>query len=324
VGAYHRAIERASGDPTEEVALRLRLGRVLTDETGQIEKALEQFRAVHDADPENVDALAALERLYRQTSNHTELLAIYEKKRELASDPDARRAILASIAELHVVELANPRAGIDTYRALLEESPQDPAALAALDDLYRGLEDWENYAEILRARLELDNPEERIVDLKYRLGSVLEKHLGDPAAALTNYREILFIDPANEPARLALEALLENPELRAETAAILQEIYEGRGDWAKLIGTLEILAAAEEDRRVALLRKVARVAAENLEDLPRAVEAQARALRTDPSDAETLGELEVLAEQANAWDELEKILSEIAEGLSDPALARAY
>jgi tetratricopeptide (TPR) repeat protein len=325
VGAYHRAIERASED-AERIGLRLRLGRVLTEETGEVEKALEQFRAVHEADPENTDAISALERLYRQTLNHAELLGIYEKKRDLASEPEARHSILASIAQLHVSELKNPRAGIDTYRQLLEENPQDPIALAALDGLYKDLEDWENYAEVLRARLELDNTEEQIVDLKYRLGSALEKHLGDPAGALANYREILFVDPANEPARAALETLLEHPELRAETASILQEIYESRGDWAKLIGSLEILAAAEEDqgRRVGLLRKVARVAAQNLQDLPAAIEAQARALRADPSDGDTLAELEQFAEQATAWDDLERILSEVAEGLADPALARAY
>src|SRR5262249_6942509 len=106
----------------------------------------------------------------------------------------------------------------------------------------------------------------------------------------------------------------------------LQEIYEGRGDWEKLIGALEILAAAEAstDSRVALLRKVARTAAENLNDVGRAFEAQARALKDDPAKPETRSELEALAERANAWDRLDVIFSEIAEGLSDARLAREY
>ena len=41
--------------------------------------------------------------------------------------------------------------------------------------------------------------------------------------------------------------MLENAELRAEAAAILEAIYEERGDWEKLIDALEILARAEGD-----------------------------------------------------------------------------
>ncbi|MFO0548190.1 MAG: tetratricopeptide repeat protein [Polyangiaceae bacterium] len=328
IKSYTKCIENAesNGDVMLGVTLRLRLGRVLVDEVGRIDDALQQFRAVYEADGENPDAIAALERLYRQTGRHQDLLGIFEKKRDLATDTEERRHILSAIAVLYENELKNPRAAIDTYRQVLQENDRDPDALKALDLLYRQLEDWEPYVEVLRARIEIDVPEPELIDLKYRLGSTLEKHLNDSAGALENYREILFIDPANDDARLALERLLENPELRSETASILQEIYETRADWPKLLGALEILAESEGDttRRVALLRKVARVAAENLRDLPKAIEAQARALREEPNNAEALGELEQLAEQASAWDDLVRILSEIAESLGDPPLARAY
>ncbi len=328
IGSYKNAIGAAeqTNDVELAIVLRLRLGRVLVDEVGRIDQALEEFRAVYDQDSENQDAISALERLYRQTNRHQDLLGIFEKKRDLATEPDERRAILFQIARLYENELANPSAAIATYRQVLEENERDPEALVALDRLYRDQSDWEPYVEVLRARIELDNPEPELIDLKYRLGSTLEKHLGDPAGALENYREILFLDAGNDPARLSLEHLLENPELRAETASILQEIYESQGDWPKLVGALEILAESEADsaRRVALLRKVGRVASENLEDLPKAIDAVARALREDPTSGETLGELEQLAAQAGAWDRLEQILSEIAESLGDPSLARAY
>ena len=43
-------------------------------------------------------------------------------------------------------------------------------------------------------------------------------------------------------------------ELRSDAAAILESIYEERGDWSQLIGALEILSAGESDleKRVAL------------------------------------------------------------------------
>jgi tetratricopeptide (TPR) repeat protein len=328
VAAYTRSIAAADeqGDVELGVDLRLWLGRVLLDEVGQIDDALAQFRAVYEVDNENAAALAALEGLYRSTGRSQELLGIFEKKRDLAADPQARQASLYAIAELYESKLGDQLSAITTYNQVLDDEPMDGQALAALDRLYAAQGQWEDYAEILKRRIGLDVAEEQLIDFKLRLGAAQEKHLSDPAAALENYREVLFLDSANEPARLALEALLDNADLRTESAAILEEIYEARGDWEKLISAREILAAGELDasRRATLLRRIARTAANELEDLPRGFEAQARALRDDPSDQETRAELESLAQRAGAWDKLDLVFGEIAEGLSDAQLSREY
>ena len=328
ITAYGHAIARADEAVDLELAigLRLRLGRVLRDEVKRIDDALAQFRAVYDADGENADAIASLEQLYRDTSRFADLLGIYEKKRDLTPDPDERRPILYAIAVLYENELKDAPNAVDTYLQVLVDQPMDAQALAALDKLYREQEKWEEYADILRKRIEISDEEGLLIDLKYRLGATLEKHLGDASGALDNYREILLIDSGNDAARAELEAMLENAELRAEAAGILEEIYESRADWEKLIQALEILAAAAADvnGRVRLLRKVARTAADNLNDLGRAFDAQARALKDDPANLETRTELEQLAERASAWDKLDVIFSEIAEGISDAELARGY
>ncbi|WP_437768228.1 tetratricopeptide repeat protein [Sorangium sp. So ce281] len=328
IQSYSSAIERAEGegDIALGVDLRLRLGRVLLDEVKRIDEALSQFRAVYEADGENQAAIGALERLYRETGRFGELLGIYEKKLGIVTEPEERKQILYAIAELYEGELRDAAQAIGTYRQVLDDEPTDPQALAALDKLYREQQDWESYVDVLRKRIDSPLDEQALIDLKFRLGSTLEKHLNDAAGALENYKEILILDPGNDEARLALEALLSNESLRAEAAAILQEIYEGRGDWERLIQALEILAAAEGDTatRVALLRKVARTAAESLSDLGRAFDAQSRALKDDPSHAETRAELESLAAQAGAWDRLDVIFSEIADSLSDARLSREY
>ncbi|APR78089.1 TPR domain protein [Minicystis rosea] len=328
IAAFQAAIGRAdeAGDSELAIALRLRLGHVLRDEVKRIDDALAQFRAVYDADGENADAIAALEQLYRDTGRFGELLGIYEKKRDLVSEPDERRPILYAIAVLYENELKDPNSAITTYLQVLDDEPMDAQALAALDKLYGEQQKWEEYADILRKRIEIADGEELMIDLKYRLGRTLEQHLGDARGALDNYREILLLDPVNDAARAALEAMLEQPELSAEAAQILEEIYETRGDWEKLIRALEILAAAADDvaGRVRLLRKVARTAAENLNDVPRAFDAEARALKDDPANVETRGELEQLAAKSGAWDRLDGIFAEIAQSLEDAQLARGY
>ncbi|MCU0680773.1 MAG: tetratricopeptide repeat protein [Polyangiaceae bacterium] len=328
IGAYGRAIAgaEASGEGSLVPALRLRLGRVLEQEVGRVDDALAQFRAVYDADGENAEAIGALERLYRQTSRFQDLLHVYERKRELATTWEDRRATLAAMAALYEGELADYERAIATHRTVLDEEPANPDALRALDALYNRLAAWEPLADVLRRRIDLETDEPSLIDLKFRLGQALEKHLGDPAGALENYREIMFLDQGHEGARLALEALVQHESLAPQAAAILEPIYELRGDWPKLIEALDVLARHEEDpiRRVALWRKVARTAAGELNDVNAAFEASARALRDDPADAEARGELEEYAGRANAWDKLDAVLQEVAANLADARLARDY
>ena len=325
---YKTVIARAGEDRDRalEVQLQLRLGRVLVDEVGRVDDALVAYRAVYEAEDENAEALSALERLYRQTSRYQDLLGVYEKKRDLAVDPLEKKTFNYEIAKLYETEIKNVDKAIDTYNAVLEDEKADARALAALDVLYGQLGRWEPYVETLRRRIELDVTESEIIDLKYRLGQTLEKHLDDPAAALENYREILFLSTQHEGARLALEALQKNKELKADAAAILESIYEERGDYPKLIGTLEILASSETDpqKRVQLKRKIARISAEATGDFAGAFSALAAALKDDPSLVDTRNEIERVAEVSGSWKELVALYDEIAESLSDATLARDY
>ena len=328
VAALRKAIGEAesASDRALAVALRLRVGRVLVEELERTDEALAEFRAVHDADPDDAQALAALERLYRQTARYTDLLDVYQQRRALETDAVGKREILHAIAALYENELGDPPKAVEAWEAVLEEDPSDATGLASLDALYEKLERRAQHADVLRRRIEVETDDARVIDLKFRLGQTLERHLDDPAAALECYREILALDPAHDGARTSLEALLAHDGLKAEAAAVLANIYELRSDFARLVSALEILAAAEDDThaRVELLGRIARIAETSLDDVNLAFDAQARALREDPSQAAIRNELERLAGLADAWGRLEHVLEKIAETVSDPDLARIY
>ena len=328
IASYRAATERASsaGDAVGAIALRLRLGRVLVDEVQRIDDALTEYRAVYEVEPENAIALGALEEIYRQTERWSDLLEVYYRKRELAFDAVERKPILYSIAQIQVVQMGQPELAIETYGSVLEEDPADGVALEALDGLYYETQSWEAYAEVLRNRVELEADEAALVDLKFRLAQAQQQHLADAAGALDNYREILFMNQDHEGARLALEGMLEVEGLGPEAAGILEAIYETREDWEKLIGALEILAAAEVDpeRRVTLLRRVASTLANQIGAVDRALDAQARALQEDPGLVDSRAELEDLAAQAHAWEQVIEIYGAIASGVGEPVLARDY
>ncbi|MEI7893108.1 MAG: tetratricopeptide repeat protein, partial [Myxococcales bacterium] len=328
ITSYRAAITSADRENDLETgtAFRLKLGRVLVDEVQRIDEALEVYRAVYDAEPEHPEALSALERLYRQTERFPELLGIYEKRRDLTSEPEEKRAIHYSIAKLYETEVRDRAKAIETYQAILEDDPSEGPALAALDVLYAELGQWQPYAETLRCRITLEADERVLTDIKFRLGQTLEKYLSDQAGALENYREILAVDAGHEGARLALEALLLVPELRADAAETLEPIYEQRGDWEKLISTLETLCTHEGDtsRRGALLRKIAHVCFGELKDHARAFSSLATALREDPKQLDIRAEMEPIAAASNRWDSLVALYAAIAAELDDQELARDY
>jgi tetratricopeptide (TPR) repeat protein len=325
VAAYRAAIGEEN-DPSTQCSLRLRLGRIFLEELGRTDDALAEYRAVYESEPENETALGALTGLYQRTERWKELLDVYAKKRELVVDHEEKKRILYQIAQLQEQRLDDVASAIDTYQSVLDDDPADEATLAALDGLYQRAGRWDAYADVLRKRIELSGDDKMLVDLKHRLAGALHEHLDDDNGALENYREILFIDADHEGARVALEGLLKSKALQSEAAAILENIYEARGDWDKLIAALEILAAGTEDgpRKVALLRKIGMTAAMQLGQTDPALDALARAVREDPSNGEARAELEALAQRSNSWDKLIDIYRGVAEKLDDPSLARDY
>jgi tetratricopeptide (TPR) repeat protein len=329
IDSYRAAIAASEreGDFVALSQLRLRLGNVLVERVGNVEDALLEYRAVYDAEPENRDALAALEKLYLQTGRHSELLEVYTRRRDLTEEPEQSREIARQIAELYENQLGDRDAAIDSYQAVLQYDPLDARALAALDRLFSAAEDWPRYAETLERRLELDVGEGELVDLKYRLAEALRQHLAEPQRALATYREVLTLTPDHAGARAALEGMLDDPELGSTAATVLENIYEVLGDWNQLIhvsGILARAAADDVDRQVELYGKIAQVAEQRLGDTRRAFEAQSKALQANPSREDTLLEIERLAGESGEWQRLVALYHEIADQLAHGDLARSF
>ncbi len=322
----YQAAANDSSDLDTQVVLRLRTGRVLCDELDNVAAALVEYRAVYDEHPENADALSALEALYEKTEGWADLLDVYRKKLELVSEPGERKATQFGIARVQRTRMADVAGAIATYENVLSEDAGDGEALSALDELYGETESWEKQGTTLGQRVDLADSSEELVELKYRLAEVQEKRLEDTQSALENYREVLAIDMGHSGARVALEALLENEDLRGDAAIILETVFEEREDWQKLVGVLEVRAEVSSDpaERVELLRKLASISATQLGSAEDAISAQARALQAAPASDEARVELEDLAERAEALPKLAQIFQTIAEEASADDLALAY
>ena len=165
-----------------------------------VDDALASYRAVYDADSENADALAALERLYRaDRALRASCSASTRRSASSSTDPDEQKQILYEIAEALRDRAQGPRqarsrrttACSRTSRPTRARSPRSTCSTgsSSTGSLRR------HPAPAHRARR---RPRRELIDLKFRLGQTLEKHTGDAAGALENYREILFLDAQHD------------------------------------------------------------------------------------------------------------------------------
>ena len=322
IAAYEQAIEGARYED-DEVSLRMSFGRVLS-QVEQVDKATEQFRAVYELRSDHGEAIAALGELYRQSGGYAELREVYRRRMELESDPEVRRQLAYETAGLLENELNAADDAIDAYRAILDEWGDDESeAYRALDRLYETRGRYRDLAEILERRIDLGpESDEELAALKFRLGRASEVHLEDRLRAVDLYREVLSLLPEHDGAREALEQLLEHEDVGTTSAEILEPIYEARGDWQALVRALRVLHSGSRDRvkRLELLTKIGEVYGTQLNDPRESFGAYADALREMPESEDTLGRLEVLAVEQGRFDELVKLIHELAGEVADPVL----
>ena len=278
--AYAEAIDN-QGHPDDALDLRLCFARVLQG-GGRVEDAIAQYRAVWDERPDDLTALAALEELYRETEGYAELINVLERRADLETEPEARKRLAYEMARLADEHLGDAERAIEAYRAIpIEFGPDEMDAYRALESLYERKERWDDLAQTIEHRIDLGPAgDEELAALKFRLADVLLNRIGDADQGLSLYCEVLTIMPEHEGALKAIEGLLANPELGARAAAVLEPIYEGKGDFARLVEALEVTAAAlpDPEARVDVITRIGELYAEQLRDEDKAFETYCRAL----------------------------------------------
>ena len=299
-------------DPEEKKPLLYRAAQIEEEILEQPEKAVATYRRVLESDEVDTQAMDALERLYIRLEQWEPLKDIYARKADLAQDPDEKRQRLFVLGQVYDRELDDTSRAIETYQGVLDIDPDDLAAIQALDRLYGRAERWYDLLQVLERQVELSDTPAETVGLKYRIGQLWETELGDLVRAIEAYREALRIDPHHEPTLVALETLMRRDGEPVLAAEALEPVYESAGDFEKLVDVMEVLVTHAEDpiSKIELLHRLATLQEHRLERHDRAFDAYARALREDPSHAETLAQLERVADVTRDWVALAALYEE--------------
>jgi tetratricopeptide (TPR) repeat protein len=226
-----------------------------------------------------------------------------EVEPEAAEEPAPETALrfALQLARLHEEVLGRREAAALWYRRVRGLDPNHRQALEALDRLAVERGDDEELREILRARVERVPDAAREVELRLRLGTLLEAAFADLEGAIAEYRAALRALPASAKAFAALEVALE----AAERPADLADLYRGS-------------LRRSPSREVSL--KLARVLLEALQNPEGSLEVLRPLLKEDPRDAEALRAFEAAALEAGYdQDERAQDLLPVLEALRDLA-----
>ncbi|HEY0882861.1 MAG TPA: gliding motility protein, partial [Archangium sp.] len=300
----------------EHVLSLLRRAAELREQLNEPEEATRVWKQLLEHAPQDRQALDSLSRLYEKSQNAKSLSDVYLKQAALAQSPQERFELFQKAAE--AFEAAGDDAqAIECLKQgfALNKSRE---VLAQLERLFgktkRSLEQADVLAQLADTATD---PAERLQHVVKR-GLLLEKE-EQQAEAVRAFAAALQLSKTEPQAVAALERLMANESVRIEAARLLEGAFRELNDLRRLVDVLDVrLAATDASYRIPVLLEIAAlreaVGQKNL-----ALTARLKAFSEAPSNEEVRTELERLAADLGAFEELTAAYEDALErGIPEP------
>jgi tetratricopeptide (TPR) repeat protein len=211
-----------------------------------------------------------------------------------AKIPEVERELDLRRGRILLEELRDPDRAEAAYRRALELDQQNPAALAALDRIYRQIGDMPKLVEVLWRRGEAEYESSAKRDFFAEVGRLREERLSDDPGAI-----------------VAWKLVLELAEGDAEAHQRLIGLYERAKAWEELVELLELASrfASDHDMEIARRRRVAQVLTDEIGALDRAVDAWITVTDLVPDDDTALVALTDVHRRRGDWLAVQETLS---------------
>jgi tetratricopeptide (TPR) repeat protein len=303
---------------TVDMDLSERIATLYDEMLGEVGKATPYLERILARDPANERAFARLKQILTSLERWDALEALYERS-VAAADP-ARQTDLLAEAALVAEEITGERAKATTYyERILEIDPHHEHAMRALEALYAVQESWDKLTALLARRLDAASGEEA-VSLRLRLGTLYATRLGDFAKALDHLEVVLQSDPTQKGARDLVEQCLSRPELRARAAVVLENAYQATDEARDLVRVLDVRleSAQGDDERAELLRRIAELRDDRLNEDVAALDAYAKLLPLAPDDEHARARLLDIARRVGAHEQAADVMLAAAKNARAP------
>ena len=271
---------------------------------GDAEAEIRALEALLEADALNDAGQDRLEALYAASARPERVAMLVEKRLEREDDPQKLVEGTLQLAEMRV------QAGADapTVAALVERAldvdPGNERALLLLANVFRSAGLAHQLVDVLRRLVDVTGDAAAQADALAEMADLTGHQLGDKAGAARLLEELVKLDPEREAAARELAAL-----------------YEEQGDAERLVKALNRLLrfAHGTDEQLALLTRTARLQAEKLGQVDRALEVLANVLAQDAHFRDALVLSAELAERTGKRDQARQAFERLLETGQDDA-----
>lgn len=264
-------------DATSRTGLLARVAELQMTQLGNVAAAFDTVcRAVREA-PEDGDLAGKLLELAGQQERYGDVAALFEELAEGTSDPLLARRLWMARARILDQELGDVDRAVSAYGQALSLDGGDVEVLEQLEDLYRRTERWLPLIDVLRSRVGHTSEPEQQEQLLAQVAFIQAEMVGDPAAAISVYGEVIEINPRSVNALSQLDVLYEEQEMWPELADNV-----GR----------QLELAEDDDARVSLMLRLAALRETRMQAVEGAIELYKELLEQDPLLEDALSAME--------------------------------
>ncbi len=303
-------LERRGGlemDPERRRAFYGEAAR-LHEQRGEVDAAIGAWQAVRQADEGNLGALTELARLLDGEGRMEDLVGVLEDQARFTDENARRAALYLRIGQIRATALADRNGAALAYREVLDLSPNDRVAVAALSAIEEARGDFAALEDLLLGQLAASGGVDRVTIL-FRLARNASERQRDPDRAINYLNQVLELEPGNRAAFGEIERLLARGERWHE----LVDVLEKRGGME---------ARSNPTAEIACRLAVAEIWGARLGADDHAKEVIDGILARNPGHIPALLALAGLAERTGDWARAASVLEQAA-GLAKPGREQA-
>ncbi len=305
VKLYQERLE-AEADSARKAQMQLEIARLYNDKLHNKREAARAYESLLELDPANEEAFSNLKKMYEEARDYESLIKLHQRELELLSDPRERTEKTLEIARMATTRVKKPELLLALWEDVLAADPECIEALENLEQLYEREKKWDKMVEIDRKLLELVADPARQAAVCLKLASTLQDKAEDAAGAVEVWRRLLELEPDNRRAQDALKKLLVDLGQYDE----LEDLFR---QWGKLEEFIRITSKqaeteADQERKIDLLFREARIWRADLGKNDRAMKALEKVLEVDANNLRAAESLIELYEEAQAFKKLPQVL----------------
>lgn len=301
----HAGEAEGSTDPARRAAAFARVAELYETNLGRPEQAMQYHSRALGVQPGYASSFKALVRLLTQAQKYPELVELYERAVDQATDPEGKVLYLYKIGRLYEDALSSPAQALVAYRRILEIAPHEVGAIHSLQRAAERANLFKDLIAALELEAERVPDKRRKLELYHRAGEVAETDLKDDALAVSLFKRLVEIDKSFAPAY-----------------ASLGRLYYKAGRWEELVDTYknELRLLSKGPTLSALQFKMGQIYEDRLGHEEDALSSYRRAVEADPNHRAAVRALERKLEQKGIWDELVKVLEAELAVAEEPKL----